>query len=164
MHCEDLSNFSQRLRLSSGKNNIIFCGFQGVGKTTLGQKVADDLSLQFVDTDACIEDRYKVSCHILHRQEGELKFRLIEEEVISSLKKIKNAVISLGGGVPLSIKNRILLREIGVVIYLTCSEKTLVKSLMERKPFPSYIDSEEAIRELFRIRDPIYREFADEQK
>lgn len=88
----------------------------------------------------------------------------MEEEVIASLKDLHHTVIALGGGVPLSEKNRFFLRDLGIVIYLTCSEESLVQSLMSRRPFPSYLTSEKAIRELFQIRDPIYREFAHEQK
>jgi shikimate kinase len=152
---------------SSSKNNLILCGFQGIGKTLFGRELAKELSWAFLDTDCLLEKEHKMAVSMLYQKVGEKKFRLLEEEVVASLVNISHTVVSLGGGTPLSEKNRFLLRKIGCVIYLSCSEEELLSSLMQREPFPSYIDCshpEESIRQLFQHRDPIYREFSDEQK
>ncbi len=112
-----------------------------------------------------IEEKHQTKIPLLHRRIGEKAFRLLEEELIASLEGVENSVISLGGGAILSPLNRSLLRKLGVVIYLTSTEEDLIETLLSRRPFPSYLNPhapEESIKELFRCRDPLYRELADE--
>ena len=70
----------------------------GVGKSTLGKIVAKKLNLEFIDTDAKIEEKWLMEISTIFKKKGEKFFRLEEEkEVLKSLKK-NNCVIALGGG------------------------------------------------------------------
>lgn|GEM_PF-4903636 len=114
-----------------------------------------------------MQNRHKIKVQELYQQVGEKAFRKLEEEVVLSLISCQKHVIALGGGAPLSEKNRIILKKIGVVIYLRSTLEELKSELMSRNPFPKYLKSgnpEEQIRNLYFYRDPIYQEFSDEQK
>ncbi|MGL4348359.1 MAG: shikimate kinase [Chlamydiales bacterium] len=84
--------------------NIILFGLPRSGKTTIGQKLAVNLSLSFIDTDRIIEKLYQkrfkspYSCREIYQKFGEKKFRILESEAIFSLQNQSNTVIALGGG------------------------------------------------------------------
>ena len=80
------------------RKNLVLLGMMGVGKSTLGKIVAQKLNLEFIDTDAKIEEKCLMKIPTIFKKKGEKFFRLEEEkEVLESLKK-NNCVIALGGG------------------------------------------------------------------
>lgn len=81
------------------EKNIVFVGFMGVGKTTVGRLVAKKLLRDFIDIDHVIEDETRMSIPHIFEKFGEAYFRKLEREIISNIvlnEKLK--VISLGGG------------------------------------------------------------------
>lgn len=101
------------------KTNIIFIGFSGVGKTSVGEDLARLLKMKFYDTDIEIQTSAGISISKFFEQYGEHQFRLLEHETVKKVSQYQNSVISTGGGVVLNQENLNLLMENGVVICLT---------------------------------------------
>ena len=78
--------------------SIVFIGFMGVGKTTIGKLVADKLGREFIDIDEEIEKEYAMKVSDIFEKIGEEAFREKEKSVITSLCEQKGKVLSLGGG------------------------------------------------------------------
>ncbi len=119
------------------ERNIILVGFMGVGKTSIGKKLAQKMYRDFVDVDQEIEDQEKMSISDIFKTKGEHYFRKLEEEIVLSTCEQKLKIISLGGGAftQESIKNRCLAD--GLVIYLDIgfqSWKDRVHLLVDSRP------------------------------
>lgn len=120
--------------------NIILFGLPKSGKTTIGQKLAKDLSLSFVDTDRLLEELYKqrfkvgYSCRKIYQTHGEKKFRILEAEAIFSLQDQSDTIISIGGGAIFTPKIVCFLQAIGEFVYLHIDKKTLYPRLLLDPP------------------------------
>ena len=79
---------------------IFIIGYMGVGKTTVGKKLAKSLSLSFIDLDTYIESKYRKTIAGLFAELGEEDFRKIESKALRDVSLIENTVISTGGGAP----------------------------------------------------------------
>lgn len=112
-----------------GMKNVFLIGYMGVGKTTIGKKLANRLGLEFVDLDAVIEQDQKQNISEIIRTQGEKHFREIEEEKLIEISKKNNLLISTGGGTPCFHNNMDVILENGVSIYLKMDEKSLVNRL-----------------------------------
>lgn len=111
--------------------NIVLTGFMGTGKSTVGILLAKKLGRKFIDTDAVIVDREGRSISDIFAHNGEEYFRRVECEVIESLSKLSNCVISTGGGTVLRAKNIENLKKNGIVINLSASVDTIYKRTSE---------------------------------
>ena len=90
----------------------------GSGKSTVGKIISDELFLSFFDTDAEIEDRTGASIDWIFDLEGENGFRKRESMILEEMVEKNSIVLSTGGGIILSEKNRDLLSSRGTVFYL----------------------------------------------
>ena len=137
---------------------LIIIGPMASGKSVVGKKLSKRMGLNFFDTDEQIEQKAGVTISWIFDVEGEEKFRDRESEVFSTVIKEDNCIISTGGGIVLREENRALLKK-GTGIYL----KTSIQSQLERtmndkeRPLLQNIDNkEEALREIAKLRNPIY--------
>ncbi|WP_226035135.1 shikimate kinase [Aquibacillus saliphilus] len=80
------------------ERSIVFVGFMGVGKTTVGKLVANKLYRSFVDIDREIEKEYELPTTEIFKQIGEKAFREKEKNIINNYVNQKLKVISVGGG------------------------------------------------------------------
>ena len=80
------------------KENIVFLGMMGSGKSSIGSLVAKKLKLNFVDIDREVETQTKMSIKKIFEYKGENYFRKIEETITLKCLKLNNVIISLGGG------------------------------------------------------------------
>lgn len=137
-------------------------GLPGSGKTTVGRQLARRLQLPFVDSDHAIEARLGCSIREFFEREGEPRFRDVEEEIIDTLTSAGAGVLSTGGGVVLRQTNRQNLRERGQVIYLKSTPEELFRRLRHdaNRPLLQVADPLTRLRDLFAVRDPLYREVA----
>nr|WP_295971384.1 shikimate kinase [uncultured Bacillus sp.] len=87
-----------RHELPLREKSIVFVGFMGVGKTTIGKKVAKLLYRDFLDIDEKIEEEFGMSTAKIFKQFGEKAFRNKEKEIITKLSEQPLHVISVGGG------------------------------------------------------------------
>jgi shikimate kinase len=137
-------------------------GLPGSGKSTVGRQLARRLQLPCVDSDHAIEARLGCSIREYFEREGEESFRDVEESVIDELTLNQQGVLSTGGGSVLRLANRKNLRERGKVIYLKSSPDELFRRLRHdvNRPLLQVADPLTRLRDLYAIRDPLYRETA----
>tara|TARA_B100000686_G_scaffold337459_1_gene408630 strand:+ start:15904 stop:16410 length:507 start_codon:yes stop_codon:yes gene_type:complete len=142
---------------------LIIIGPMASGKSTVGRRLSNRLNLKFIDIDKEIEKSAGVSISWIFDVEGEERFR--EREVKELAKSIDNSncVISTGGGAILSKENRDVLKK-GTVIYLETSIQTQLERTINDKKRPLLQNSnnrEQTLRELKKIRDPLFEECAN---
>ena len=112
---------------------IILIGFMGVGKTSLGKKLAKKLNWQFLDTDKWIEKKTGLAITSIFEQKGEVYFRELERNCIEELRVLQNTVISVGGGLPCFGDAMESLKSFGTTIYLKLEPQEIARRLSESK-------------------------------
>ncbi|MBB3183800.1 shikimate kinase [Halomonas fontilapidosi] len=143
--------------------NLILIGPMGAGKSTIGRLLAAELSREFFDSDHEIQARCGADIPWIFDVEGESGFRDRETLMIRDLTRRDGVVIATGGGAVLREENRRMLRESGTVIYLfTTVEQQLRRTAKDRnRPLLQRPDKEAVLRDMFSLRDPLYRATAD---
>ena len=144
---------------------ISLVGMPGGGKSTVGRHLARQLGWAFVDSDAEIEKRLGCSIREYFDREGERAFRDVEQQVLAELAASPpgpGLVLATGGGAVLREANRQLLKRAGPVVYLRCSPEELFRRLRNdtQRPLLQVADPLKRLRELYRERDPLYRDTA----
>jgi len=109
--------------------HIFLYGPPGTGKTTIGETLARNLKLWFVDLDRIIEANVGMSIPEIMEQHGESAFRNFETAELKNIVTGKESVIALGGGALFRKENRALAENTGKVVLLTAELKTLVEML-----------------------------------
>ena len=143
--------------------NVFLVGPMGVGKTTIGRVLAELLGLEFFDSDREIETSTGADIPWIFDVQGESGFRIRESRMIDQLSGKQNIVMATGGGAVLAEENRKRLKDRGVVVYLRASINQQIERTTRDKnrPLLQTSDPEQKIRELMKIRDPLYSELAD---
>ena len=103
------------------KPNIILTGFMATGKTVTGKMLAEQLSYEFVDTDALIVKRSGMSVAEIFDKKGEAAFRRMERELAKELGDREGLVVSTGGGLMLDPANVTALSRRGRVFCLAAT-------------------------------------------
>ncbi len=150
-----------RRKLLSG--NLILVGMMGSGKTTMGRILARHLHKAFADSDEEIQKRTGVNIPYIFDIEGEPGFRLRENTVLRDLASRDNIVLATGGGVVLAEQNRALLKQSGIVVYLSASVQDLWHRTRHdrNRPLLQTPDPFGKLMEIYQQRDPLYRQVAD---
>lgn len=104
------------------KGKVVLIGPPGAGKTTIGKALSKELDCAFVDSDKEIELKSDKKIIDIFVEDGEARFRVIEEEVVTQLLQESTGVLSLGGGAPMNNQiQRILSDATFPVIFLDVS-------------------------------------------
>jgi len=129
----------------------------------MGRTLAKHLGKVFVDSDEEIQKRTGVTIPHIFDIEGEEGFRLRERAVLADLVKLDNIVLATGGGAVIAEQNRALLKQGGIVVYLSASIHDLwLRTRNDRnRPLLQKGDPYKKLIELHQQRDPIYRQVAD---
>lgn len=137
-------------------------GLPGSGKSTVGRQLARRLGVSFADSDQVIEQRLGCSIREFFEREGEERFRDIETMVIDDLTRNNPGVLATGGGAVLRAENRAHLRSRGQVVYLRSTPEEVFRRLRHdvNRPLLQVKDPLGRLRDLFAVRDPLYRETA----
>ncbi|WP_392561000.1 shikimate kinase AroK [Orbus sturtevantii] len=146
------------------KRNIFLIGPMGAGKSTIGRQIAQQLGMDFFDSDQEIEKRTGADIAWIFDLEGEDGFRAREEKVINELTEKQGVVLATGGGSVLSKETRNRLSARGIVVYLeTTIEKQMARTQKDkRRPLLQGSDTPKTLYlELAEERVPLYEEIAD---
>lgn len=135
--------------------NLILIGMPGSGKSSIGRELAARMGREFVDCDAEIVKKAKMTIPEIFARRGERAFRDLEAEVVSGVCREKSRVIATGGGAVLRAENVRAMRQNGAVILV---ERRLDDLPMDGRPLSS---SQQALIDMWRVREPMYRAAAD---
>lgn len=141
---------------------IALVGMPGSGKSTVARMLAKRLGLSAVDSDHEIETEIGCSIREYFDEHGEDAFRNIEAAVIDRLTQGTDCVLATGGGVVLRSENRDNLRDRCHVIYLRALPEDIYRRLRHdrSRPLLQVRDPLQKLKELFVVRDPLYRDVA----
>ena len=149
--------------METTSKNIVLVGPMGSGKTTVGRRLARELNQDFFDTDHEIIDKTGVTIDHIFDIEGEEGFRERESKILENLCQMSNIILATGGGIVLLLKNRKILKNAGLVVYLSSSVDQLLRRTSKSKTRPlleNSTDRRKTITELLEARDVYYREVA----
>ena len=144
------------------KKNLVLTGMMGVGKSTVGGKLAKKLKLKFVDIDQIIESKEKATINEIFKNKGENYFRKIEKKItLEELKKI-NLVVALGGGAFINKTIRKEVKDSSVSFWLDASLKSLLPRLknLTKRPLLNEDNLEKKMNKIYSERKKIYNESA----
>ena len=130
----------------------------GVGKSSIGRRVARELGYQFIDSDQQIEKEQGARIPEIFATHGEPHFRKLERQFIDGGHPDSGCVISCGGGLVIQEGMKEVLRSKGVVICLFASLEIILERTRRNKNRP-LLDVEypaAEIRMLLKEREPIY--------
>ena len=139
------------------KENLVFLGMMGSGKSSIGLLVAKKLKLNFIDIDNEIEKELGKKITAIFEENGEDYFRKIEEKITLKKLKLNSSVISLGGG---AFTNRNIRKEVlknHLSFWLNWEIDTLISRIKNSKKRPLAINSNKnELVEIFKKRSVIY--------
>ena len=142
-----------------GSRSIVLVGMMGVGKSSIGRRLAARLGVPFVDADAEIEKAAGMSIADIFARHGEADFRSGEARVIARLLDGGPQVLASGGGAVMNADTRAAIKAKGVSIWLKAELDVLMRRIAKRKherPMLHTDDPSEALRQLLIAREPVY--------
>ncbi len=151
-------------RMDIPKKNIILTGLRGSGKTKIGTMLALKLKMNFIDIDEEIEKEENASIPDIVSVRGWEYFRAVESKVTQEIAKLKNTVISTGGGTILDRENEKALKKNGKIIYLYVKPEIAAKRILNSKNRPPLTNKEsveEEMKHLYKERNGRYCESAN---
>ena len=139
------------------KENIVFLGMMGSGKTSIGSLFSKKLNLEFFDIDHQIENELGMNVSKIFEKNGESFFRELEEKITLKILKKKNIVVSLGGGTFLNKNIRDEILENHVSFWLNWSSKILIQRIQDSSKRPiAYKANNKVLIDLIEKRSKIY--------
>ena len=141
--------------------NVTLIGMTGVGKTSLGQKLAKRLDFRFIDVDALIEKKFNLILQEIVDQQGDQSFIEIEEQAVLDLNPIDRSVISPGGSVVYSAKAMEFLSHNSIVIFLDASFESIKKRIHNQSSRGIIGQKGRRLQDLFEERRPLYQKYAE---
>ena len=140
------------------EKSLVLIGLMGVGKTTVGRRLAKRLNLPFVDADEEIEKAAGLKVTEIFDRFGEQYFRNGERRVIARLIEGPRRVIATGGGAFMNEETRNLILSSAIAIWLDADIDILVKRVSRRdtRPLLRNGNTEEILRDLATKRNPVY--------
>lgn len=148
---------------AGGLAHVVLVGLMGVGKSTVGRRLAKELQRPFADVDEQIELRAGATIPAIFRDHGEQRFRDLETEVLADLLgRPSPLVIAAGGGAVTGAANRAALARSGAwVVWLRASAEFLAgRTDPTHRPLLAD-DPESTLARLLAERTPLYEEVAD---
>ncbi|CEI58582.1 shikimate kinase [Candidatus Portiera aleyrodidarum] len=144
--------------------NIILIGPMLSGKSTIGKNLSKIFNCNFYDIDNEIEKICGCKIYEIFLLEGEKSFRKRENKIIKDFYKKNGVIISTGGGSIIKFKNRKLLKNNNILIYLYTSVSYQIKRLdkiFNNRPLLKCYNYKKKLNKIFKIREPIYHYIAD---
>ncbi|MBW7971848.1 shikimate kinase [Bradyrhizobium sp. BR 10289] len=141
-----------------GARSIVLVGMMGVGKSTIGRRMAIRLKLPFVDADTEIEAAAGMTIPEIFERHGEQHFRDGEARVIARLLDGGPAVLATGGGAFMREETRNRIASKAVSIWLRADHDVIMRRVRRRadRPLLQTADPEGTVTRLLTEREPIY--------
>ncbi|MBF8984440.1 AAA family ATPase [Lutibacter sp. B2] len=163
---EELEKFHKRvieISKKATKKHIVFIGFMGCGKSTIGKVLSEKLNMPWIDTDEYIEKKVGMKIPTIFSVHGEKYFRALEKNSIKEIMKQKPSIISCGGGVVLNEENVINLKNNGKIIWLKADPSTIYERIKkdDSRPLLRGNMTEEYISEMLHKRMNYYKQACD---
>ena len=139
--------------------SIVLVGMMGVGKSSVGRRLAARLSIPFVDADSEIENAAKMTIPEIFARHGEAYFRSGEARVLARLLESGPQVLATGGGAFMNEDTRALIKLKGVSVWLHADFDVLMRRTSKRRsdrPLLQTEDPGETLRRLLAQREPTY--------
>ena len=139
------------------KENLVFLGMMGSGKSSIGSLIAKRLKLNFIDIDKEIEKELGTSIKKIFKSKGENYFRKFEEKITLKRLKLNSVVISLGGG---AFTNKNIRKEVlkdNISFWLNWNENVLLNRIKNSKKRPlAFNATDNELIDLIQRRSTIY--------
>lgn len=138
--------------------NIVLVGFMGTGKSVVGKKLARRLKRDFVDTDEIIEQEAGRPIRKIFSEEGEPRFRQIEQDVIARVTAKDAQVIATGGGAVMDEKNFQAMKNNGWLVWLKADPDVILQRVgdTDKRPLLDVDDPKVRIEQLLSLRQAAY--------
>lgn len=147
---------------SSGRleRTVALVGMMGVGKSTVGRKLAESLGADFVDSDEEIERAAGLSIPEIFERHGEPEFRRGERRVIERLLNGRPIVLATGGGAYMDAETRALLKAKATTVWLRADLDLIWKRVNRRdtRPLLRQENPKQVLADLLAVRSPVYAE------
>jgi shikimate kinase len=139
--------------------SVVLVGMMGVGKSSIGRRLATRLGVPFIDADTEIEKQAGMSIPDIFARHGEADFRRGEARIIARLLDGGPQVLSTGGGAVMNADTRQQIKAKGVSIWLSAEVDVLMRRINKRKndrPLLQTADPSARLQELLVEREPFY--------
>jgi shikimate kinase len=150
---------AEAIRRALNRRSVVLIGMMGVGKSSIGRRLAARLAIRFVDADTEIEKAAGMSISDIFARHGEADFRSGEARVIARLLEGGPQVLATGGGAFVNEGTRSAIKAKGVSIWLSAEYEVLLQRISKRKnerPMLQTDNPEETLRHLLKVREPTY--------
>ena len=139
------------------KENLVFLGMMGSGKTSIGSNLSKKLNIDFIDIDKEIEKKIGMPISQIFENKGEKYFREVEELITLKFLKKNKTVISLGGGAFLNNKIKKEVLDNHISFWLNWDVKTLYNRIKNSKKRPVAINApKNVLIDLIKKRSIVY--------
>jgi len=159
MPCEQKASLI-KCQFMKHKSCISLVGMPGAGKSTVGVLLAKTLAKDFVDTDVLIQIRSGQTLQAIVDQQGYLRLRELEEQVLLELET-ENSVIATGGSAVYSHDGMAQLKKLGTVIYLQLPFTVVEQRITNIGSRGLARKADQSLEDLYRERTPLYERYAD---
>ena len=148
------------IRAALDRRSVVLIGMMGVGKSSIGRRLAARLAIPFADADTEIEKAAdNMSISDIFARHGEAYFRGGEARVIARLLEGGPQVLATGGGAFMNEGTRAAIKAKGVSIWLSAEFEVLLRRISKRKnerPMLQTDNPDETLRHLLTVREPTY--------
>ena len=140
------------------KKNLLLTGMMGVGKSTVGKKLAKKLKLKIIDIDQIVERKEKSTIKEIFENKGEDYCRKTEKKISLEELKKNNSVIALGGGAFMDTSIRKEAKNSSVSFWLALNLQSLFIRLknVKKRPLLNQDNLEESVNKIYSERKKIY--------
>jgi shikimate kinase len=150
---------AEAIRAALDHRSVVLIGMMGVGKSSIGRRLATRLAIPFVDADTEIEKAAGMSITDIFARHGEADFRSGEARVIARLLESGPQVLATGGGAFMNENTRAAIEAKGVSLWLSAEFEVLLRRISKRKnerPMLQTDNPDETLRHLLKVREPTY--------
>ena len=157
--------FNSILEFMNGpeKNKIYLTGYMATGKSTIGKIISRKTGIKLIEMDEKIVKKIKMPISEYFNKYGEDSFRKIETEILREIANGEPAIVSCGGGVPISTENRELMKSTGLCVVLVAKPEAIFNRVYGRtdRPLLKEINNPGDIRRLMEKRYDAYKKVGD---